>query len=622
MIWRSVVGKLWLTIIALVATVLIVLSVFISDQMVDTYGARQEENLLQLAHHMQQTLEGMEWSDTATKADDGLQVEQYIKNVFSVTSQFDTHVLLFGEESKKTPIATSSNVPADAWTSIVKKIQLEKVYKGEELTLQGEFVPQAEEERSNFHFNQFSLFSEENLLVAVPIREDGEVTGAVVLYQPIDEPQVHQLIFYSALIGIILTTFFAFFLTSRITKPLILMKKAAEEMAQSHFSRRIPVRIYEWDEIGELAITFNRMAGKLYESVTALSQEKEQLSSILRSMVDGVITMDANGRVIVTNPPAEKLLMQWRDQEAGDVHIDLLEEDLPSPLKDIFQTVVEDEKDHSGEITVHGRTWSVVMAPLYAREQVRGGVAVLRDVTEAKRLDKLRKDFVANVSHELRTPLAMLQGYSEALLDDVAQSPEERKELTKVIHDESLRMGRLVHELLDLARMESGHIRLHRDRMGVKEWLERVERKFHGVAVEQQIELEVKTSTSLPFVYWDEDKMEQVLTNLIDNAIRHTSEEGTVHVRAEAVKEMIHLTVRDTGSGIPEEDLPFIFERFYKADKARKRGQGGTGLGLAIVKHIVEAHGGSVTVESEQQVGTMFTIRIPIGDGEDGIQFA
>lgn len=285
-------------------------------------------------------------------------------------------------------------------------------------------------------------------------------------------------------------------------------------------------------------------------------------------------------------------------------------------MNQYFCQVLEEEKEVFDDITVHGRIWALVITPLYAKNQVRGAVAVLRDVTEERRMDKLRKDFVANVSHELRTPLSMLQGYSEALVDGVASSPEDQKEIAQVIHDESLRMGRLVRELLDLARMESGHIRLEPSKVDIPDLVLRVGRKFNTIAKEQGIRLNVEVPNQLPVAWWDEDKVEQVLTNLTDNAIRHTQEGGEVKLTVVDEENEIQLTVEDTGSGIPEEDLPFIFERFYKADKARTRGQSGTGLGLAIVKHIVEAHGGSVNVRSKEGEGTRFQVQMPLDNRE------
>jgi two-component system, OmpR family, sensor histidine kinase ResE len=233
-------------------------------------------------------------------------------------------------------------------------------------------------------------------------------------------------------------------------------------------------------------------------------------------------------------------------------------------------------------------------------------------MTEERRLDKLRTDFIANVSHELRTPIAMLQGYSEAIIDDIASSEEEKKEIVKVIYDESLRMGRLVNELLDLARMEAGHITLNKEEVNIDQFIDKIIRKFQGLAKDKGIKLSSnKNDDTIGFLMLDPDRIEQVLTNLIDNAIRHTNKQGSVMLNSISQENGILFEISDSGSGIPEEDLPFVFERFYKADKARTRGRSGTGLGLAIAKNIVDAHQGEISVHSKINEGTTFTFFLP-----------
>lgn len=286
--------------------------------------------------------------------------------------------------------------------------------------------------------------------------------------------------------------------------------------------------------------------------------------------------------------------------------------ELPANVVHLFQTVVETETERSAELKIQGKTWVILMSPLYNQTKIRGAVAVLRDMSEERKLDKSRKDFIANVSHELRTPISMLQGYSEAIIDDIASTDEEKKEIAQVIYDESLRMGRLVNELLDLARMEAGHVQLHLESVAMVEFTERVLRKFQGLAKEKHIKLSLNGKIEDEFeAMIDSDRMEQVLTNLIDNAIRHTDDYGEVKLHLDKSQSEIHLSVQDTGAGIPKEDLPFVFERFYKADKARTRGKSGTGLGLAIAKNIVEAHQGIIAVESELNEGTTFFIKLP-----------
>lgn len=484
----------------------------------------------------------------------------------------------------------------------VNDLDLESVFLGETVVSRGHFTARDEENEP---------IELDGIVVGVPLILHGEQEGAVYLYQSltvINETmqEAKKLIIYAALIGIVLTTIFAFFLSTKITSPLRQMKRAAVQMAKGDFQSRVAIR--STDEIGDLATTFNHMAQQLHDSIQALSEEKEQLQSILRSMVDGVITLDVRGNVILINPPAEDMLTTWRFEEnVNDTTA------IPKLLSNIFEKVIETEEEQVGSISAQGRFWTIAMAPLYKHKMIRGAVAVIRDMTEERRLDKLRKDFLANVSHELRTPLSMMQGYSEALIDDIVGDPQERKELAQVIYDESLRMSRLVNELLDLARMEAGNVELHLQRMDIDPVIQRTVRKFVNYAKEEDVEL-IENLTPTKYRYEiDPDRIEQILTNLIDNAIRHNAKNGTVTISSVEEDSQLKVSVQDTGSGIPEEDLPFIFERFYKADKARTRGKSGkgTGLGLSIVKHLVEAHGGQIYVHSKEGEGTTFFFKLP-----------
>lgn len=473
--------------------------------------------------------------------------------------------------------------------------------------------------------------------VAVPIANESQtnIIGALVLYQVTQsfaemQNYVKNLFVVVGIIGFSMTTFFAFFLSTKITQPIRQLNKAADLMSKGQFGTRVPTNFP--DEIGELGKTFNHMGAELAETIKALNHEKEHLASVLRSMADAVMTIDADGVVILTNPEGEKVIREWNHlgwehdwpdavdgslPEAGEQEQEPPLPKVPGPMRPLFETVMADPRELTSKLNVKSEVWSIVMAPLYSRDGVRGVVAVLRNVTEEHRLDKLRKDFLANVSHELRTPLSMLQGYSEALIDDIAASPEERKELAQVIHDESLRMGRLVRDLLDLAKMESGTMELHLRPMDVGVLIRRVHRKFAALAKEHSLTLVCDLLGSEHYMCnADEDRMEQVLTNLLDNAIRHTPPGKSITMRAESElrsgRRMVRIDVSDQGQGIPAEDVPYIFERFYKADKARTRGvSGGTGLGLSIAKNIIEAHQGDAQVKSQVGQGTTFSIFLP-----------
>lgn len=431
---------------------------------------------------------------------------------------------------------------------------------------------------------------------------------------------IKKLFLIVSIIGFSLTTFFALFLITKITQPMQQLIQAAESVGKGKYDTRLSLRTS--DEIGVLANTFNYMAQELEITIRSLNHEKEHLSSVLRSMNDAVITLNREGYVILANPPGDIIMNMWANLLGEESDADEASDNplpyVPKPLVQMFHQVLNREGDQSMNVHVKKGVWSVHMAPLTSDGEIRGAVAVLRDVTEEVQLEKMRRDFVANVSHEIRTPLSMMQGYSEALLDGMASSPEESAELVQVIHDESLRMGRLVRDLLDLARMEAGYIDMSKESMDFRELAERIHRKFLVRAKESLIQLELKLGEGpLTLRAASEDRLEQVMTNLLDNAFRHTPEHGqiTIEVQLEdgARGTMIHVSVRDSGVGIPAEDVPFVFDRFYKADKARVRGEsGGTGLGLSIVKNIVDAHQGTIYAESEPGKGTTFHMRLPV----------
>lgn len=319
---------------------------------------------------------------------------------------------------------------------------------------------------------------------------------------------------------------FALFLFTKITQPMQRVIEAANNIRRGEYGTRLT--LVTSDEIGQLATSFNHMAEELEENIRSLHHEKGHLSSVLRSMSDAVITFDIEGQIILTNPHGQALLeswsdLQWEHASDAELHPETAESSVPPPLRPLFLSTLKQGGDDRSNVHVRQGVWSVHMAPLYSEGSIRGVVAVLRDVTEEVRLEKMRRDFVANVSHEIRTPLSMMQGYSEALLDGMASSPEESSELIQVIHDESLRMGRLVKDLLDLARMEAGHTDMMKAQVDMNELLERVYRKFSVRAKERDIHLHLRQESDIAVLKAaDEDKLEQVLTNLLDNAFRHT----------------------------------------------------------------------------------------------------
>lgn len=584
-LWRSVVGKLWLTILALVSFVLFILTILLLEFFENYHVTQIKNDLRDTAQKVANIVE----SHSGDAIGKELALE-FVDQSTKVMIAYNKDSVFYSPNIKPTDIISP--------TAILEDSELASVFNQGKTKIKELSAP------NNNSKNRY-----ENVIVAsVPLHIKQGENGAIFIYRSLDvlketTNQTTQLILLAAGIAIVLTTGFAFFLSTRIAAPLRKMREAVFEITKGKFDKKVPILTH--DEIGELATAFNQMGKQLKFNMNALNQEKEQLSSILSSMADGVLTFNRDGTILITNPPAERFLQHCFYEQGRN-------EAFQPPEELLLQKVLETEMEQSGELTIQGRTYVVIVSPLYNQKSVRGAVAVIRDMTEERRLDKLRDDFIANVSHELRTPIAMLQGYSEAIIDDIAASEEEKKEFAKIIYDETLRIGRLVNELLDLARMEAGHISLVRDDVPIQPFIERVTNKFHGLAKESNVDLSCEVNTVYDKVFMDTDRIEQVLTNLIDNAIRHTSKDGYVKVKLKDSNNGCEIQVEDNGSGIPEEDLPFVFERFYKADKARTRGKSGTGLGLAIAKNIVEAHNGNISVRSKVGQGTTFSFFLPI----------
>ncbi len=617
MIWKSVVGKLWMTIIGLVALVLVILSIWLG-QFIDTDFPNTKDQLDNVASMMKRMKAAKAYN--LTNPND-------LRSVNDILISEDARLIVVNQNGDEAIHARPQ--PLDrANDSLMAKFDVKLIFDNDQLSRaqQGEVV------YSEFQSQQTQ---KTYIAVAMPLHESiGGRDLVLVVYQQFrsnnyTNAYIKKLFVYVSVIGILLTTIFAFFLSTKITQPLFQLKKAADLIRMGQYRTRVTIR--SSDEIGELANTFNHMAGELEETIKDLSDQREHLASMLRSMTDAVISVNVVGQVILANPPGERLVMHWKgtEQQSSQDIIEQTTDDpntfLPAQIRELFdriilESILNGTKQLTQKINIEQETWSVVLAPLYSRKQIHGAVAVLRDITEESRLEKLRKDFVANVSHELRTPLSMLQGYSEALLDDIVETVEERQALVQIIHDESVRMSRLVKDLLDLAKMEANRIELTRETVNMNVFMDRIERKFAVVTKEQQVIMKVKMPDWPMMIYGaDEDRLEQVFTNLLDNGIRHTpsGKEISVNLAFKMVgeNEFITIEIRDQGEGIPPEDLPYIFERFYKADKARTRSNknsGGTGLGLSIVKNIVLAHHGTIRAQSEIGIGTAFFIVLPV----------
>ena len=588
-IWNSIVGKLWATILLLVSFVLFIFTVLMLE-FFDNYHKEQAKTSIS--------------NTAATIANivDQYEVDEFLDDIIGDLLSADINAFIAKNPNEVSSSFQTGINQVEIQNNILTSDAFKQVFETDRQIINEMILPSQKEK------DQLESY----VVLGYPLKSESEVHGAIFIFQNPDAllkttSQTTKIVFLSAAIAFLLTTFFAFFLSSKITLPLRKMREHAFELAKGKFDGQLPST--QNDEIGQLAVAFNQMGRQLKHHLEVINQEKEQLSSILTSMTDAVITFNRDRTILLSNPPADILLQKWfikQNATSGSP--------IPDEIYHMLDHVLDFEDKIEEELDIKGSSYNISISPLKNNGQsIRGAVAVIRDMTEQKKLEKLRSDFIANVSHELRTPIAMLQGYSEAIIDDVVSSEEERNEMIRIIYDESQRMGRLVSDLLDLARMESGNVTLFKENMPIVHVIERITQKFAQVAKEKHVHLEFETELSDDLhVDLDEDRIEQVLTNLIDNGIRHTPMEGSVTVSLEVELSYVKINVSDTGEGIPREDLPFVFERFYKADKARTRSKSGTGLGLAIARNIVEAHKGNIKVDSEVGKGTTFTFYLPL----------
>ena len=349
----------------------------------------------------------------------------------------------------------------------------------------------------------------------------------------------------------------------------------------------------------------NRLAERVGDTVSALSSDKSQLEAVLNQMREAVLAVDSAGAVLVVNPSLSRLLGVDAAAARGRPYLECVRHNAISQL---VGAGLADGRPRAQEVRVFAReelVFDAHAAPLLQEGRLSGALLVLHDITRLRRLEQVRRDFVANVSHELRTPLSSIKGYAETLREGAIDDKENRLAFLKTIEEQADRLSKLVDDLLDLSAVESGHRLPKLAATELRALAVDVTRQFAAAAAAREVTL-ASVSNGPALALADAEQMRQVVSNLIDNAIKYTEPGGRVEVALETKGAEVIVSVRDTGVGIPEADLTRVFERFYRVDKARAREAGGTGLGLAIVKHLVEAQGGRVWVESRQPGGSAF----------------
>jgi two-component system sensor histidine kinase VicK len=462
-----------------------------------------------------------------------------------------------------------------------------------------------------------------NKVLAMPVHDGNKVIGAVYMIASMEDlydtiNRINRILFSGTIIALALTALLGIILSHTITNPIKEITQQATAVAEGDFNHQ--VKVVGHDEIGQLGNAFNYMTNRLKEALSLNEEEREKLASILSNMSDGVVATDDLGKVIVMNRRAKQML-QIKEKDVAGIDIAEL---LGMSKEKIGQYVLGDLNTAMIDLSIVDEEEPlkvrVTFTPIHRRERgITGTIAVLQDVTEQEKLEQSRREFVANVSHELRTPLTTIKSYLEALDDGALDDRQLADRFIGVTRNETERMIRLVTDLLHLSRLDSRQAILSKEPTDIVDMLEEVADRFSFQLQQREIAIAIHVEEGIPAVRMDPDQIDQVLDNLMSNAIKYTPEGGSIEIAVRKTEnQMLQIAIKDDGIGIPKKDLERIFERFYRVDKARSRSMGGTGLGLSIAREIVKAHGGAIELESEMTRGTKVSFTLPIQQEEGG----
>lgn len=555
---NSVVTKLWLTIILIVTTVLIILSVILSMYF-RNYMLNSTETLLE---------------EEISRAEEIVLSKHNTENLDATLLREDNLIIYRDGQM----ISQQSPTDREIFSRIVEGDGEGHTFLLNDIEGHDYMVRVS---------NLSSLFDEDMAIIKYRDLEDiNESMTAVTM-----------IIIASGFVLFLITTFFAFFLINRITRPLISLKKAAFSTAKGKYNT---IETKSRDEIGELTLAFNKMNNDIENNIEQIEHERNLREQIFTSINEGVLYFDSEVRLIYSNQKGNHLYDYLKSQEDTFEHFQY----------DIRE-IAEHRRSAVERVEIKERHMQFSYTPVEQDHELFGVILLIRDITEAVNTEKMRSEFIANVSHELKTPMVMLSGYSEALMDNIVTDPDEIKKMAGIIKDESDRMNTMVNELITIARMDSGSGFFNIQESDFGGLLEELAARFRHEMQENGISFNVETNDSNLIFDFDYDKINQVLTNLLDNAIRYTSKGDEIKLDVTEAGRFAIIEVRDTGAGILPEHQGRIFERFYKVDESRTRGKHGTGLGLYIVRSIINGHNGTIELKSEFGSGTTFRIVLP-----------
>lgn len=446
-------------------------------------------------------------------------------------------------------------------------------------------------------------------------RED-QVLGVIYLESSLEGvysqlSKMNEIFFKGSLIAMAVSILLGILVARAITKPIVEMRKQAQTMARGDFSQK--VKVYGQDEISQLAITFNHLNDRLKHSIATTEKEQRKLSSVVENMSEGVIATNSKGQITLVNEAAGRLFNRNPNSLINRNLIELLQlEEKVDHIDELQQdgSIILDFSDERSIFYVRAN-----FTAIYDEHQdaISGFITVLSDVTEEEKIEQERRDFVSNVSHELRTPLTTLNSYIETLIEGAWKDEKLAPKFLRVIQEETGRMIRMVNSLLQLSRVDSKELQLHREAVDFTQLFHDVIDRFEmNLKEEQGIVFERKIADEAYYVWADRDRLTQVLDNIISNAIKYSPNGGTITFKLRKKYRQIVISIKDEGIGIEYDQLDNIFDRFYRVDKARTRELGGTGLGLAITRELVEAHYGQIWANSKEGEGTTIYFTLPL----------
>lgn len=520
----------------------------------------------------------------------------YRKKTISDYSLFAEGIL-----DSKLWVVTTDGLFENIGTSSQSPLNIKELTENQENIIKNSF------ENINIYTKEFSdYFGQETISVIVPMAsttlyegEESEVIGAVLMHCPMSNINSNFLsaqmyLGISIAFSVIVAFLISVLLAMRISRPLKEMSLVAQKMACGNYAVRADIS--DKGEIGTLSQSLNDLAYTLDKTVNSLRSEKENLDTLLNNISDGLAYYDTEGKLIKYNAA---IMRMCNSEMLADKRI--VSARRRAMEKREQQTVVLDGKD----------ILKFTISPSFYDENLVGTVVIVQDISQSEKLEQTRREFVSNVSHEFRTPLTIIKGSVELLIDGAVTNPADVMQMYNRIENETVALEHLVRDLLDVSRFKAGKVQLSLSELDLNLLISETVDSLKLISSKKKIRLNVNTA-NIPHIFADKDRIRQLIIIFVDNALKFTPSGGTVTVSTQLVDEMVCMKIRDTGKGMAKEDIPYIFERFYKADKSRGGSKTGTGLGLSIASGIVDAHGGGITVESELGKGTEFSVMLPV----------